>query len=290
MSQFGKASTRKFRPSYINAIIGVALVLFILGILGWIVINANGLEKYFKESVEMQVFLHENASEKDKTALQNYIGSQPYTRSYKYKDKETAKAEWLKSGGENFTEFLDNNILPTSVDFTLKSEFVKSDTLAGIKSQIEKMPGVSEVKFPNAVVDKLNGNVRKISLILLGIALLLAFVVIILIDNTIRLAMFSNRFLIKTMQMVGATRWFIAKPMNIRAIINGAIAGLVAVAGVYVLVVFLENWVPDLKALHNTQQLILLFVLMVFLGIGISLVSTYRSVVKYLKMKLDELY
>lgn len=290
MSQFGKASTKRFRPSYINAIFGVTLVLLILGLLGWIVINANGLEKFFKENVEVQVFLNENITEKEKKGLQDFLQGRKDIKQFRYKDKETAKQEWMKTGGENFMEFLDNNILPTSFDFTLKGEFMRSDTLASLEKQIQQMAGVSEMKYPNAVVDKLNGNVRKISIALLIVALLLSVIVIFLIDNTIRLAMFSNRFLIKTMQMVGATRWFIARPMDIRAIINGAIAGVIAVLAILGIVILAESQFPDLKALRNNNMLIFMFIAIILIGIIISLVSTHRSVIKYLKMKLDELY
>jgi cell division transport system permease protein len=125
---------------------------------------------------------------------------------------------------------------------------------------------------------------------LLAVAIILAIVVIILIDNTIRLAMFSNRFLIKTMQMVGATRWFIAKPMNVRAVINGAISGAIAVAAIWLLVMLAENYVPDLKTIHDNSSLVLLFLGLIILGICITVFSTHRSVIKYLKMKLDDLY
>jgi len=290
MAQTGKFSSKKSRPSYVMAIVGVSLVLFFLGLLGWIAINSQKLEQYFRESVEVQIFLRENAPENDKKTLQTFLEGQPYTKTIKYSDKEAAKAAWKQTGGEDFMEFLDNNILPTSLDLTLKSEYVKADTLQAIKKAMEANSIVSEVKYPTAVVDKLNDNVRKVSLIILAISILLAIIVIFLIDNTIRLAMFSNRFLIKTMQMVGATRWFIAKPMNIRAIINGAVASSIAIAGIFAVILFLEKWVPELKTLHDNKMLIMLFALILVVGIAITLVSTHRSVIKYLKMKLDELY
>jgi cell division transport system permease protein len=167
---------------------------------------------------------------------------------------------------------------------------VNSDTLANIKTDLEQQTYVSDVQYQRALVDKLNTNIQRISAILLAIAIILAIVVIILIDNTIRLAMFSNRFLIKTMQMVGATRWFIAKPMNGRAIINGAISGAIAVAAVWLLVLLAENRVPELKAIHDQGNLIMLFAGLIILGICITVFSTHRSVIKYLKMKLDDLY
>jgi cell division transport system permease protein len=146
------------------------------------------------------------------------------------------------------------------------------------------------VAYPDALVGKMNKNIRNVSIGFLLIAVIISLVVIFLIDNTIRLAMFSNRFLIKTMQMVGATRWFIAKPLNIKAIINGAISGVIASVVLYLVIVVLEKYIDWLRTIHDTGLLFLLFFILIILGIGITLFSTNRSVLKYLKMKLDDLY
>jgi len=290
MAQFGKATSQRGKPSYFMSILGVTLVLFLLGLVGWITINSQKLIQYFKESVEVQVFLKPNVADTSRQNLQNYITSQPYTKKVKYTDIETAKKEWIKSGGEDFTEFLDNVLLPTSIDFTLRADYVDSARLASIKQVIASFPAVDEVKYPTAVVGNMQRNFNLISLVLAGVAILIAVLVIILIDNTIRLAMFSNRFLIKTMQMVGATRWFITKPLNIRAIINGAISAVIASALVYAVVVVTQNFLPDLKALHDNSLLMMLFLALLIIGVTITLFSTYRSALKYLRMKLDELY
>ena len=290
MAPSNKASARRGKPSYVMSIIGVTLVLLLLGIVGWLTINSRKLIQYFKESVEVQVFLRPNTPDSSKQTLQNYIASQPYTKTWKYTDKETAQKEWIKTGGEDFTQFLDNSLLPTSIDFTLKADYVDSTRLPAIKADLSRFPIVDEVKYPTVVVNKMQRNFNVINLVLGCIALLIAIAVIILIDNTIRLAMFSNRFLIKTMQMVGATRWFIARPLNMRAIINGAISGAIAMVLVYGLILLAEKLLPDLAAIQDTKLLILLFVLLVLIGITITLFSTYRSVLKYLKMKLDDLY
>ena len=290
MAQFGKASSQRGKPSYFMSILGVTLVLFLLGIVGWLTINSQKLIQYFKESVEVQVFLKPNIADTARQNLQNYITSQPYTKSVKFTDKETAKQEWIKSGGEDFTEFLENSLLPTSIDFTLKADYVDSSRLSSIKQTIGSFPIVDEVKYPNAVVGKMQRNFNLISLVLAGVAILIAILVIVLIDNTIRLAMFSNRFLIKTMQMVGATRWFITKPLNMRALINGAISAVIAIALVYGVVLIAEHLLPDLKALHDTPLLLMMFLALLIIGITITLFSTYRSALKYLRMKLDELY
>ena len=290
MTQSGKASIKRGKPSHFMAILGVTIVLFVLGIVGLLTINSRKMMQYFKESVKVQVFLQPNIKDTAREALQNYITAKPYVNSITYTDKEAAKKAWLQSGEEDFTEFLDNSLLPTSIDFTLKEEFVDSTKLAEIKTDISQYPIVDVVKYPNAVVDQMQKNFRIASIIGIVVALVMAIAVIVLIDNTIRLAMFSNRFLIKTMQMVGATRWFIAKPLDTRAIVNGAISGIIAISALYAAILFSEKLVPYLKGLHDNKLLFLLFFILMILGITISLFSTHRSVIKYLRLKLDELY
>jgi cell division transport system permease protein len=290
MTQIGKSSAKRSQPSYFMSILGVSLVLFILGLLGWIVINANKLGQYFKENVEVRVYLRENISPKDSVTLVQYIANKPYVKEYEYVTKDLAKQKFVADGNDDWKNILDANPLPASIEFKLRNQYVQSDSLLAIKADLEQNIGVNDVQYPRSLVDNLNENVRKISLILLAIAITLCIVVIVLIDNTIKLAMFSNRFIIKTMQMVGATRGFIAKPMDVRAVVNGALAGLIALAGIVALVFLAEQQLPELKAMRDITWLITLGAGIVVLGILISLLSTHRSVIKYLKMKLDELY
>lgn len=291
MSQFGKASSKRGKPSYFMSILGVTLVLFLLGIIGLLIINAHKLGQHFKENVEVSVHLRGDLNPKDSLALVQYIASKPYVKEYTYVTKEMAKKKYLSDGNEDWDKVLTENPLPNSIDFGLKGEYVNSDTLANIKRDLEQQTYVTDVQYQGALVEKLTTNIRKISIVLLVVAIVLSLVVIILIDNTIRLAMFSNRFLIKTMQMVGATRWFIAKPMNVRAVINGAVSGLIASLAVYGLVLIVQKFIlPELKALQDTKMTMLLFIALILLGVGITLFSTHRSVVKYLRMKLDDLY
>jgi cell division transport system permease protein len=290
MAQANKGSIKRGKPSYFMSILGVTLVLFLLGIIGWLVINANKLGDHFKESVEVNVYLRGDLNPKDSTALVQYIASRPYVRSYTYTTKEMAKKKYISDGNESWDNILTENPLDNSVDFKIKKDYLNADTLNSIKTDLLKNVYVKEVHYPAALVGKMNKNIRVISIVLLVIALIIAFVVIFLIDNTIRLAMFSNRFLIKTMQMVGATRWFIAKPLNIRAVINGAISGAIAVVAVFLLVQLAENNVPEMKAIHDTKGMILLFTGLIVLGIVITVFSTHRSVIKYLRMRLDDLY
>jgi cell division transport system permease protein len=196
----------------------------------------------------------------------------------------------MQDGGEDWGKVLSENPLPDAIFFRLKKGYVQLDSLAGIKKDLEAQTYITDVKYPEALVGKLNQNLRIVSAVLLTLAIIISLVVIFLIDNTIRLAMFSNRFLIKTMQMVGATRWFIAKPLNIKAIINGALSGLIASALLYIIILILQGSIQWLKTIHDNGMLFLLFFILIVLGVGITLFSTNRSVVKYLKMKLDDLY
>ncbi|HSZ33852.1 MAG TPA: permease-like cell division protein FtsX [Puia sp.] len=290
MAQTRKGSAKRSTPSYLMAIVGVSLVLFLLGILGWIIINANKLGQYFKENIAMNVYIRENVSPKDSAALVSYVASKPYVKDYEYVTKELAKQKYLQDGNKDWGALLDRNPLPASIDFRINKEYASIDSLSKIKNDLLQNIAVSDVQYPQSLVTNLNDIIHKISIILLSVIVIISILVIFLIDNTIRLAMFSNRFLIKTMQMVGATRWFISRPMDIRAFINGLISGLLAVGGLIAVIIFAENQLPYLKALRDYPLLIMLFIVIILLGICISFFSTHRSVLKYLKMKLDDLY
>jgi cell division transport system permease protein len=204
-----------------------------------------------------------------------------------------AKKRYLDDGNGDFSTILDFNPLPNGIYFHPKTEYVQIDSLEMISKDIKQGQStglISDISYPGELVTNINKNFRNISLIILGIAIILAIVVIFLIDNTIRLAMFSNRFLIKTMQMVGATRSFISKPLAIRAIVNGAISAGIAILLIYILISVAEGFVPWLKVVRSSSTLIMLFLVLMLIGITITFLSTYRSVSKYLRMKLDELY
>lgn len=281
---------KRSTPSYFFSILGVALVLLILGILGWLIINASKLESYFRGSVQLQVYLRENAPQRDIDSLINYISAKPYAKGVEHVTKEIAREKFLKDGNEDWNKVLDYNPLPASIDFYLVSHYVNKDSINIIIQDLQSNIIVSEIKYPDAVVSNLNSVVRKVGVILLTVAAVLSVIVIILIDNTIKLAMFSNRFLIKTMQMVGATRSFISKPFGRQAIVNGFISAVLAIAAIIAIIFLVEKWLPEIKALRDFNLLGLLFMGLTAIGIFITFISTYRSVTKYLKMKLDDLY
>lgn len=280
----------KKTPSYFYSIIGISLVLFLLGTIGWLAINGRALTRYFKEQVELQVILHDNTKPENAVKLETILKKQPFVSKVGITTKEEAAEQFQKEWDEDFTELLDFNPLYTSLNVRLHSDYVNTDSLVKVKNFILQSNIVREVSYPNIVVDKMNSNFRKIGIVLGVLALILFVAVIIIIDNTVRLAMFSNRRLIKTMQMVGATRWFIAKPFDSAALMSGLISGIIAIAGLFGVKYLAVAQLPELKALNDPWSLGFLMLGIVILGIIISLASTHRSVIKYLKYKLDNLY
>jgi len=284
------ASGKKAKPSYFNAIMGVALVLFILGVLGWLVINGRALSRAFKEDLEVNVDFHDNVSDESVAKMKSILDKQQFVRVSRIITKEEAVKMENQVEGGNIVDFLGYNPLFTSISLKLHEEYVNKDSLAKIRQFIMQSNIVRDVTWPNVVADQMNNNFRKIGIILGGISVLLLIVVIFLIDNTVRLAMFSNRFIIKTMQMVGATQSFITRPFDMRAFINGLLSGIVAVLLLWVVVSAATSQLPALGLLNDPKLLTILVLSMIVLGILISMISTHRSVVKYLKMHIDDLY
>ncbi len=297
MSQFGKssssASAKRSKPSYAYAIIGVSLVLFLFGIVGWLFLNLKKSGEMFRENIQVHAYLQRSASKKQIDSLFNYIKAIPYLKNVEYIDKAKATAKWNAENDTTWKKFLENSPLPESIDFYVKSDYMNKDSIAVLQNNLESNYGgriMSDFQYPKETVNYVSSYTKYIAAGILVFAIILSIIVIISIDNTIRLAMYSNRFLIKTMQMVGATRSFITQPLNIRAIINGLIAALIAMLGVVLFILLVEKFVPWIKLLRDSKNMAIIMIGILVLGITISLVSTNRSVLKYLKMKLDDLY
>lgn len=291
MAANGSGSLKRSKPNYIYSIIGVAIVLFIMGIMGWLFLNLHSIGDNFKEDIRISVYLR--TSDKNSIgSIQQFIASEPYAKNVEYVNKDKAKAIWNKENNEDWGKILDVNPLPESVDFFAKADYVNVDSLTKISASIENKfkNEVADIQYPKSLVTNLNERATKIGLIFLVMSIVLCIIVIISIDNTIRLAMFSNRFLIKTMQMVGATRNFISKPLLIRALLNGLISAFIAIFLLFGLIEWATTQFPQIKTLQGISTSVMLFGGLIILGVGISVLSTYRSVLKYLKMKLDELY
>jgi cell division transport system permease protein len=288
--QFISTKVKKGKATYVYSIIGVALVLFLLGSLGYMVINVGQLSKTIKENIEIAVIFNDNTRNEMGLKLKSILDKQSFIKSSDFITKEMAAEICKKDLGEDYSAILDYNPLFSSINLHLHSQYMNKDSLIKIENFIMQSNIVREVSYKKNLVDIMNSNVKRVGIVILFISLFLIFSVIILIDNTIRLAMFSNRFLIKTMQMVGATRWFIAKPFNIRGVLNGIISSLLAIAGILLLKIFAESWLPELRNLQINRLLFVLCFTILTMGIVISLLSTHRSVIKYLRTQLDDLY
>ncbi|RPD38739.1 hypothetical protein EG028_23830 [Chitinophaga barathri] len=264
--------------------------MILLGVLGLFMINARNLSRYFKESIELQVFLRESVKDQQANLLKDSLAVMPFVKQIEYVSKDMAAERFKKENPEENFAVLGYNPLDASIDITLYERYVHPDSLKMIEDHIKNRVAVRELNYPKALVTQVLDKVQKIGMVLLVISIVMAIVVLFLIDNTIRLAMYSNRFLIKTMQMVGATRWFIAKPFDMRSIINGAISAILAIATLIALMYMAESALPELKGMRDYVMTSLLFLGLIAIGIVISLLSTHRAVMKYLKLKLDDLY
>ncbi|HOZ79824.1 MAG TPA: permease-like cell division protein FtsX [Ferruginibacter sp.] len=293
MALYGKStSVKRSKPSYALAIVGVALVLFLFGIVGWFFLNIKKLSEVARENIQVHAYIAPSAKKSQVDSMEKYVAALPYVKSAEYITKEKAALKWNAENDSSWKKFITNNPLPESVDFYVKSDYLNKDSLKALEETLDaNYPGVmSEFQYPAEVVNNISSYTKYIGAGILIFAIILSIIVIVSIDNTIRLAMYSNRFLIKTMQMVGATRSFIIKPLNVRAVINGIISACIAIVAVYACVLLIEKFVPWLHQLRDGNNMLLIIMGILILGIVISVASTHRSVLKYLRMKLDDLY
>ncbi|HRP90206.1 MAG TPA: permease-like cell division protein FtsX [Edaphocola sp.] len=281
---------KKLSTSHFYSIIGVSLVLFLLGLLGWIIINGRGMNKFLKKNIEVQVIMHDNTQPDKYNALYEILKKQNFIEKAQLITKEQAAEQFAKENDVDFREILDFNPLFTSININLYPIYVNPDSLVKVEQFLKQSNIVREVVYPKPVVSSLNDTINRISLILAVVAGLLLLSVVFLIDNTVRLSMFSNRHTIKTMQMVGATRWFIAKPFDISAIVSGAISAVIASIAIFGLRSLLLSRYPEMYAFEDINLFFGLLLLVLVLGVLISLFSTHRSVYKYLKLKVEDLY
>ena len=283
-------SKARLRGSYLTLVISVSLVLFLLGILGLVIINAKGLSDYLRESLSFSVMLDDDAREADIRMLQKDLDAKPFVKSTEYVSKDEAAVKMKEDLGEDFISFLGDNPLPPSIDVYLYAGYTNPDSVAKMEKYVMEYPFVKEVLVPESLLFLINENVRKVSLSLLVISSFLLLIAVTIINNTIRLAIYSKRFLIRTMQLVGATRSFIRKPFLTRSIYHGVLAALIAMLMLMGLLYLVEKEFLMLYSFRSTNLLVILCVLLIFLGILINLVSTFFSVNRYLGISEDKLY
>ena len=285
-----KYAKRRLRSSYLSTVVSIALVLFMLGLLGTIVLYAKKLSDYVKENIELSIILNEKSKEADIVQFQKTLDAKGYIRSTEYITKEEAAERLTNELGEDFVSFLGYNPLLGSIDVRLVAAYANSDSLANIEKQLSANPLVQEVFYQKSLVDVINDNLKTISLIILGFSGLLFIIAIALINNTIRLSMYSRRFLIKSMQLVGATKGFIRRPFVWRGILNGFYGALIALILLSGVLYMAQREIPELFQLQDLRMVGTLFIGVIILGMFLSYISTQMAVRRYLRSKLDDLY
>ncbi|MGJ8548172.1 cell division protein FtsX [Winogradskyella wichelsiae] len=289
-SSFDKYQKRKLISSYVSVVISIALVLFLLGCLGLLVINSKKVADHFKEQVVMTIYLNDTAKEVEVNQLKKSLAMADYTKDALYVSKEEA-AEFMKAEtGEDFMDFVGYNPLKNSIDVHLKADFVTTEQLAEITEGLSNKEFIEETRYDNDLVELMNDNVKKITFWVLIISGLFTLIAVLLINSSIRLAVYSKRFIIKTMQMVGATKRFIRRPFVWKSVQLGIIGALVALAGMAVVLYYLDLTFPELELLKNTISIAALFLGIFLLGIVITWISTFIATQRFLNLKTDQLY
>ena len=289
-TSFEKYQKRRLRSSYISVIISISLVLFLLGILGLLVLNTKKVADYFKEQAVITLFLKNDVKKENILNLQVSIDEEAFTKGTKYISKEEAAEIYKKQNGEDFMDFLGYNPLQNAIDINVKADFVTPEKMLEIEKKYKDNQFVSEVSYDKPLIDLLTKNVRKISLFILIFSTLATLIVIVLINGSIRLSVYSKRFTIKTMQMVGATKRFIRKPFIWRSVRLGIIGGIVALIELAVVLFYLNKQFPQFGIIENRVELSILFGVIFLIGILITWFSTFFATQRFLNLRTDELY
>ncbi len=286
-----KENRRRLRTSYFSAVLSISLVLFMVGLLGILVMDARKLSDYVKEHVQLSVYLNDAATPPEIVAFRQLISESDFARETFYISKEAALDSLKKELGEDAVGMLESNPLPASIDVRVKADYASVDSLEKIKASLSSNGNlVDEVSYQRTQVDKISRNFRSVAWALLAFSALLLLIAIALINNTIKLSLYSSRFVIKSMQLVGATQGFIRRPFIVRSVKHGLFAGMIACVLLAIILYLLTDRFPDLGQLTDISSIGMLFSAIIVLGILISGISTYLAVNKHLKVRVEDLY
>ncbi|HRH65697.1 MAG TPA: ABC transporter permease [Bacteroidia bacterium] len=285
-----KDSNKRLRSSYVSAIISISLVLFMLGLLGLLVIDARKISDYVKQNVELNIFLQDDVPDAEIASFRESLQTLPFVRTTRFVSKEAALDSLKKDLGEGAVSMLESNPLPATIDISLTASYAHPDSLRLIRELLSQNKIVRDVVYQETEISRMNNNFRTVALVILFFCALLFIVAIALIHNTIRLSMYSKRFLIKSMQLVGATKNFIRWPFIRKGIVHGLYSGFAAIVLLGGIVYLIETRFPVLGQLSDLNIMMLLFGSILVLGILLSGLSTFFAVNRYLRLRMDELY
>lgn len=290
LSSFEKFQKRRVLTSYFSVVLSIFLVLFLLGILGLFVINSKRLSDNFKEEIAMTVFFKTEAADSTITAFNNELKTANFAKSFEYVSKEDAAKKHMKVIGEDFMQFLGVNPLQNSFDIHLKADFVTNEGIAKIERMLRKNEMIADIVYDKQLVTLVNDNIKNISMWILIISCIFAVVSVLLINSSLRLSIFANRFIIKTMQMVGATKSFIRKPFIQRSVYLGLIGSALAILALIGILAYIETNFPNLGILEDKIAIAAVLAGVLILGVVISWISTFFATQRFLNLRTDDLY
>jgi len=291
MSNTNSVKPKKtLKTFYISTIFSISLVLVMVGLLGLIVLHGKNLSNFVKENIVLNVVIKENAGDNEIFTLQSNLEKNESIKSTQFISKESAAKNLSNDLGEDFVKFLGYNPLSASIDVYLKADFANKERIQKLVAKLKKKEIVKDVIYQESLIDMVNENLKSISLVIIAFGFTLLLIAIALINNTIRLAMYSQRFISRSMQLVGATKSFIRKPYIVSGMIHGLMGGIVAILLLLSTLYIAKTEMPELAMLQNYVEFGFLFAAIILMGIIISILSTYFAVNKYLNQHIDDLY
>lgn len=285
-----KIMRRRLANAYLSSVISISLVLLLVGVASMLLVNAKSVSDYFKENMQVSVLMKDSVPEEKAVAFSESLLDERYIKTATFISREQGQAELAELLGEDFVDIFETSPIPASVEITLDADYVSSDSLEVVKTEIAKSPLIAEVNYQASLVDALNANLSKISLILAFFIGLMLFISYVLINNTVRLNVYARRFTIHTMQLVGATRSFIRAPFLVQSAFQGVFSAFIAIMALIVILFFLRNGFEQLFEIFRLDLLLLVMGIVLVSGLAICVTSTYFVVNKLVSLKKAELY
>ncbi|MBO4602006.1 MAG: permease-like cell division protein FtsX [Salinivirgaceae bacterium] len=285
-----RISSRQLRSSYITTVISISLVLFVIGLVGLLILNAHKISQHVKENIELTIFLNDDVKEVEMIRFENILKTSDFVRQTAFVSKDSAARELTQEIGEDFVSFLGYNPLSPSIEVKLKADYANIDSIAKIEKKLSKYSLVKEVSYQKSLIETINQNVKRISIILLIFCGLLFIISLSLINNTIRLSVYARRFLIKTMELVGATRSFVRAPFIIKSLCHALYSIIIAYILLGGVIYMINEHVQELEIMCELDTIAILYAGIMVVGFLIVWISNFFAVNRYLRMKGNELY
>lgn len=291
MSKKGaRVTSRQLRSSYVTTVISISLVLFVIGLVGLLMLNAHKISRHVRETIGFTVFLNDDIKEVDMIKLQKSLDASVFVRSTEFISKEQAARELTEELGEDFVSFLGYNPLLPSIEVKLHADYANADSIAKIEKKLTRYPQVKEVSYQKSLIEAVNQNIKKISIVLLVFCGMLFLISLSLINNTIRLSVYARRFLIKTMELVGATRAFVRAPFLLKSMGHALISIIIAFMLLTGVIYMIDKHIPELSIMYELDTIAILYASIMAIGFMIVWISNFFAVNRYLRMKGNDLY